>query len=225
MSVFPSLPSAFVTVDISSILGRNLGQVVLAHCQRHQPNPECLEGTRWISSTISTDYQTTRRRVDFFWLHDTAGVGKSVAAFTVAERIRGLKATSRRTSKSGSQEHFALRKHIKPCTTRHFFATLVYQLASNFPSIRKDMNRAICDNFALLDTDKPLRPDEVSLIHPSGLIEPSKGMFCPRDPERPYFGLISSWHALSATLNSAVESRLGAPCRFQMFRITYVMLI
>lgn len=29
----------------------------------------------------------------------------------------------------------------------------------------------------------------------SGLIEPSKGMFCPRDPERPRFGLISSCHA------------------------------
>ncbi|KAG1739591.1 hypothetical protein EDB19DRAFT_1608555, partial [Suillus lakei] len=48
------------------------------------------------------------------------------------------------------------RKHTKRCTAGYFFATLVYQLACNFPSIRKDVNRAIRDNPALLDPDTPL---------------------------------------------------------------------
>ncbi|KAG1815126.1 uncharacterized protein BJ212DRAFT_1481654 [Suillus subaureus] len=34
--------------------------------------------------------------------------------------------------------------------------TLVYQLAANFPSIWKDVNRVICDNPTLLDPDKSL---------------------------------------------------------------------
>jgi hypothetical protein len=51
---------------------------------------------------------------------------------------------------------FFSRKHTKRCTAGYFFVTLVYQLASNFPSIWKDVNRAIRDNPALLDPDTPL---------------------------------------------------------------------
>jgi hypothetical protein len=49
-----------------------------------------------------------------------------------------------------------LRKHTKRCTAGYFFATLAYQLATNFPSIRKDVNRAIRNNPALLGPDAPL---------------------------------------------------------------------
>jgi adenylylsulfate kinase-like enzyme len=41
------------------------------------------------------------KKNQLFWLHGTAGVGKSGVAFTVAEKMRGIKVTEERTSKSG----------------------------------------------------------------------------------------------------------------------------
>jgi hypothetical protein len=91
------------------------------------------------------------------WLHGTAGVGKSAIAFTVAERMRGLKVTEQtNVEKRLAGTFFFSRKHTDRCTTGYFFATLVYQLASNFPSIRADVNRAIRENPSLLDPDKSL---------------------------------------------------------------------
>ncbi|KAG2076433.1 hypothetical protein BDR04DRAFT_1148867, partial [Suillus decipiens] len=58
-------------------------------------------------------------------------------------------------------------KHTKRRTTGYFFATLVYQLAINFPSIRGDMNRIILDNPALLDHHTSLCDQmEVLLLRP-----------------------------------------------------------
>ncbi|KAG1791209.1 uncharacterized protein HD556DRAFT_1273223 [Suillus plorans] len=51
---------------------------------------------------------------------------------------------------------FFLRKHTKRSTTGHFFATLAYQLASNFPNVKEDVNRAIRDNPTVLDSSKSL---------------------------------------------------------------------
>ncbi|KAG2147497.1 hypothetical protein DEU56DRAFT_125898 [Suillus clintonianus] len=59
---------------------------------------------------------------------------------------------------------FFSRKHTKRCTTGYFFATLVYQLASNFPSVRTDVNQAIRENPALLDPDKSLRDQMEALF-------------------------------------------------------------
>jgi hypothetical protein len=52
---------------------------------------------------------------------------------------------------------FFSRRHTKRRTTGYFFATLAYQLATNFPSIRTHVNRAIFENPALLDPDKSVR--------------------------------------------------------------------
>jgi len=45
---------------------------------------------------------------------------------------------------------------LPPVTVGYFFAMLVYQLATNFPSIQQDVNSAIRNNPALLDPDTPL---------------------------------------------------------------------
>ncbi|KAG2339590.1 hypothetical protein BDR05DRAFT_614426 [Suillus weaverae] len=52
---------------------------------------------------------------------------------------------------------FFSRKHTKRRTTGYFFATLAYQLASNFCSVRTHVNRVILENPTLLDPDKSVR--------------------------------------------------------------------
>ncbi|KAG2158649.1 uncharacterized protein EDB93DRAFT_557539 [Suillus bovinus] len=71
--------------------------------------------------------------------------------------MRGLKMTKEKGEKRLGGTFFFSRKHTKRRTTGYFFATLAYQLASNFPSIRGDVNKAIIENPALLDPDKSLR--------------------------------------------------------------------
>jgi hypothetical protein len=79
-----------------------------------------------------------------------------------------LKVTERTTAErrlAGS--FFFSRKHTQRRTTGYFFATLAYQLATNFPSIRADMDRAIRENPALLDPDKSLHDQmEALFLHP-----------------------------------------------------------
>ncbi|KAG2150878.1 hypothetical protein DEU56DRAFT_691875, partial [Suillus clintonianus] len=99
----------------------------------------------------------SREKNRLIWLHGTAGVGKSAVAFTVAERMKNVKVREQvANEKRLAGSFFFSRKHTKRCTTGYFFATLVYQLASNFPSIREDVNKAIRENPALLDPDTPL---------------------------------------------------------------------
>ncbi|KAG1819033.1 uncharacterized protein BJ212DRAFT_1298319 [Suillus subaureus] len=105
-----------------------------------------------------------QEKYQLIWLHGTAGVRKSAVAFTVAEMMRDLKVTEEMHVKKWlAGTFFFSQKHTKCCTTGYFFATLVYQLASNFPSIWKDVNRTIQDNPALLDPDKSLR-DQVEAL-------------------------------------------------------------
>ncbi|KAG1803969.1 uncharacterized protein BJ212DRAFT_1549030 [Suillus subaureus] len=86
-----------------------------------------------------------------------AGIGKSAVVFTVGERMRSLKVTEEmNVEKWLVGTFFFSHKHTKRCMAAYFFMTLVYQLASNFPSIRKDVNRAICNNPALLNPNTPL---------------------------------------------------------------------
>lgn len=97
-------------------------------------------------------------RSQLIWLHGMAGVGKSAVAFSVAERMRGLKVTEQtKTETRLAGTFFFSRKKPNRSTTGYFFATLAYQLACNFPSVREDLNRAIHDNPALLDPNKSLR--------------------------------------------------------------------
>ncbi|KAG2339061.1 hypothetical protein BDR05DRAFT_1040174, partial [Suillus weaverae] len=59
---------------------------------------------------------------------------------------------------------FFSRKHTNRSTTGHFFATLAYQLASNFPSVQKDVNRAIRENPAVLNASMSLREQMKALF-------------------------------------------------------------
>ncbi|KAG2138348.1 hypothetical protein DEU56DRAFT_945383 [Suillus clintonianus] len=126
--------------------------------RERQPHPKCLEGTR--VDLLGNIYRLLddRKQSQLIWLHGTAGVGKSAVAFTVAERMRSLKVTEQtNVEKRLAGTFFFSHKHTERCTTAYFFATLAYQLACNFPSIREDLNRAIRENPALLDPNKSLR--------------------------------------------------------------------
>jgi len=106
-----------------------------------------------------------REMSQIIWLHGTAGVGKSAVAFTVAEKMKGLmmtETTKIETRLAGT--FFFARKHTKRSTTGHFFATLAYQLASNFPSVKNDVNKAIRENPAVLDSSKSLRDQMIALF-------------------------------------------------------------
>ncbi|KAG1811294.1 uncharacterized protein BJ212DRAFT_1278205, partial [Suillus subaureus] len=121
----------------------------------HQLHPKCLEGT-WVD-LLSYIYELldNPKKNRLIWLHGTAGIGKSAVVFTIAERMKGLKVTGQtNVEKRLGGTFFFSCKHMKHCTAGYFFMTLVYQLATKFPSIQKDVNRAICDNPALLDPDK-----------------------------------------------------------------------
>ncbi|KAG1807681.1 uncharacterized protein BJ212DRAFT_1303391 [Suillus subaureus] len=82
-------------------------------------------------------YMDDTEKNQLIWLHGMAGIGKSTVAFTVAERMRGLKMTewmSVEMQLAGT--FFFLHKHTRPSG--------------------RDVNRAIHDNPALLDPDMPL---------------------------------------------------------------------
>ncbi|KAG2345364.1 hypothetical protein BDR05DRAFT_946871 [Suillus weaverae] len=123
-----------------------------------QPHPKCLPRTRTDLLSYLYISLNNREKSRIIWLHGTAGVGKSAVAFTVAERMRTLSVTDLTTNeKRLGATFFFSRKHTKRRTTGYFFATLAYQLATNFPSIREDVNRVIRENPALLGPDKSLR--------------------------------------------------------------------
>ncbi|KAG2132367.1 hypothetical protein DEU56DRAFT_859534, partial [Suillus clintonianus] len=130
-----------------------------------QPHPKCLEGTRLDLLECIHGILDDRKKSRLIWLHGTAGVGKSAVAFTVAERMRDLKVTEEtniETRLAGT--FFFSRKHTNRSTTGHFFATLAYQLARNFPSIRKDVTRAIHENPAVLNPGQSLRDQMMALV-------------------------------------------------------------
>jgi len=129
-----------------------------------QPHPKCLEGTRVDLLDHIHGLLDNGEKSQMIWLHGTAGVGKSAVAFTVAERMKALKVSEKSTEKRLAGSFFFSRKHTKRCRTGYFFATLVCQLAGNFPSIREDVNRAIRENPALLDPDKSLRDQMEALF-------------------------------------------------------------
>lgn len=130
-----------------------------------QPHPKCLQGTRVDLLDYIHNFLDKREKGHIIWLHGTAGVGKSAVAFTVAERMRTLKVTDQTANeKRLAGTFFFSRKHTKRCTTGYFFATLAYQLAGNFPSIREDVNRAIRENPALLDPNESLHDQMEALF-------------------------------------------------------------
>jgi environmental stress-induced protein Ves len=129
------------------------------------PYPKCLEGTRVDLLNHIYGLLDNPDKSRLIWLHGTAGVGKSAVAFTIAERMRGLKVAEETTrEKRLAGTFFFSRRHTKRCTAGYLFATIAYQLASNFPSIRDDVNRAIHDNPAILDPDKSLQDQMEALF-------------------------------------------------------------
>ncbi|KAG2749459.1 hypothetical protein P692DRAFT_20732039, partial [Suillus brevipes Sb2] len=124
--------------------------------RERQPHPKCLQGTRVDLLKYIHGFLDDTEKNRLIWLHGTAGVGKSAVAFTVADKMKDLKVAEETNEKRLAGTFFFSRKHTKRCTAGYFFATLVYQLATKFPSIRNYVNEAIRDNPALLDPDEPL---------------------------------------------------------------------
>ncbi|KAG1788024.1 uncharacterized protein HD556DRAFT_1245812, partial [Suillus plorans] len=140
--------------------------------RERQPHPKCLEGTRVDLLDYIYRLLNNREQSRLIWLHGTAGVGKSAVAFTVAERMRSLKVTEEtNVEKRLAGTFFFSQKYTERCTTAYFFATLVYQLASNFPSIRADVSKSIRDNPALLDPSESLRVQVETLF-----LQPLRGL-------------------------------------------------
>jgi len=130
-----------------------------------QPHPKCLKGTRVDLLDHIHGLLDNGEKSRIIWLHGTAGVGKSAVAFTVAERMKALKVLKKITAeKRLAGSFFFSRKHAKRCITGYFFVTLVCQLASNFPSVREDVNNASRENPALLDPDKSLHDQMEALF-------------------------------------------------------------
>ncbi|KAG2344455.1 hypothetical protein BDR05DRAFT_868833, partial [Suillus weaverae] len=133
--------------------------------RERQPHPKYLKGTRVDLLNYINMLLDNRQKSKLIWLHGTVGVGKSAVAFTVAERMRGLKVTERTNNEMRlAGTFFFSRKHTKRSTTGYFFATLAYQLARNFPSVREEVNRAIREHPALLDPDTSLRDQMEALF-------------------------------------------------------------
>ncbi|KAG1765744.1 hypothetical protein EV702DRAFT_940018, partial [Suillus placidus] len=94
-----------------------------------QPHPKCLQGTRVDLLKDIHGFQDDTEKNQLVWLHGTAGVRKSAVAFTVAERMRGLKVTEEtNVERRLAGTFFFSRKHTKRCTTGLFFVTPFYQL-------------------------------------------------------------------------------------------------
>jgi hypothetical protein len=124
-----------------------------------------LEGTRVDLLNYIHGLLDNKDESQLIWLHGTAGVGKSAVAFTVAERMRSLKVTEQTSIEMRlAGTFFFSRENTNRSMTGYFFATLAYQLACNFPSIREDLSRVIRENPALLDPNKSLRDQMEALF-------------------------------------------------------------
>jgi len=133
--------------------------------RERQPHPKCLKGTRVDLLDHIHGLLDNGEKSRIVWLHGTAGVGKSAVAFTVAERMKALQVSEKTaTEKRLAGSFFFSRKHTRRCTTGYFFATLACQLASNFASVREDVNNAIRENPGLLDPDKSLHDQMEALF-------------------------------------------------------------
>jgi len=98
-------------------------------------------------------------------VHGIAGVGKSAIAFTIAERMKGLQMTeSRPLEKRLAGTFFFSRNHTNRSTTGYLFATLAYQLARNFQSVRAELIAAIDNDPALLQPQKSLHDQMEALF-------------------------------------------------------------
>jgi hypothetical protein len=129
-----------------------------------QPHSKCLEGTRVDLLKFIYGVLDKREESQIIWLHGIAGAGKSAVAFTVAERMKSLEVIQYTTiEKRLAGSFFFSRNHTSRRTTGHFFATLAYQLARNFPSIRQVVNRAIREDPAVLDSHKSLH-DQMEVL-------------------------------------------------------------
>ncbi|KAG2101831.1 uncharacterized protein F5147DRAFT_655156 [Suillus discolor] len=176
-TAFPSntsyreVPPAHGLFNMDDILGKLLGmakgtweklsQVAVLGAEydspERQPHPKCLEGTRVDLLKLIHRLLDKREKSQIIWLHGTAGVGKSAVAFTVAERMKSLKITQNTKIETRLAGTFFFSRNSKErSTTGHFFATLAYQLVSNFPSVKNDVNKAIHENPAVLDSSKSL---------------------------------------------------------------------
>ncbi|OAX33783.1 hypothetical protein K503DRAFT_775235 [Rhizopogon vinicolor AM-OR11-026] len=189
--------------------------------RERQPHPKCLRGTRVDLLNYIHGLLDNQEESKLIWLHGTAGVGKSAVAFTVAERMRGLKVSEQTTvEKRLLGTFFFSRKHTQRCTTGYFFATLAYQLVSNFPSVREDLNRTIQDNPGLLHPDKSLY-DQLEAF----FLQPLRGLrYRLRNCLPPVFAVDALDECTSETEIADLISLLGQALRQPDMPVIHILL-
>jgi hypothetical protein len=158
--------------------------------RERQPHSKCLQGTRVDLLKYIHGFLDDAEMNQLVWLHGTAGVGKSAVALTVAEKMRALKVTKdTNVEKRLGGTFFFSRKHTKRCTTGYLFATLAYQLVTNFPSIRKDVQDYPRQSRSTGSRCASLRPDGSFLYStapetPIQIVRVSALVVCYRCPRR-----------------------------------------
>ncbi|KAG2121934.1 hypothetical protein DEU56DRAFT_703616, partial [Suillus clintonianus] len=129
------------------------------------PHPKCLKDTRMNLLKHIYGFLDNPEKSQLVWLHGTAGVGKSAVAFTVAERMGDLEVTEETTVTTRlAGTFFFSRKNTNRRTTGYIFATLGYQLARNFSSVRSDVSKAIIESPAVLEPSSSVRDQMEALF-------------------------------------------------------------
>ncbi|KAG2112513.1 hypothetical protein DEU56DRAFT_200533 [Suillus clintonianus] len=130
-----------------------------------QPHPRLLEGS-WVDlNNCILELLDNQTKNQLIWLHGAMGVGTSAISFNVAEGMKSLQVTAetKLEVRLGGTFFFS-RGHAKRSMNGFFFATLAYQLARNFPSVRTVVNEAIRNHPALLDPGASLRDQMEALF-------------------------------------------------------------
>jgi len=149
VSLLPTPSDSNLTVILDQLMefGRSCGRSLAIKGAEYnspgrQPHPMCLEGTR--VDLLDHVYRLLEdpEMSRIVWLKGTAGVRKSVVAFTAAEQMRALHMKDQTSSeKRLGGTFFFSRKYTER-----------YQPTSNFP--KDDLTSAIHENSALLDPRK-----------------------------------------------------------------------
>ena len=121
----------------------------------------CLEGTRGgiLDEIVNWIDDTDDNAPRLFWLHGTAGSGKSAIAHTIAHRFEAL-------GRLGSffcfdRSRAAERRHEK------IFATIAQDLADCDPQLRKALAAAVHHKTSLRNTPDVLRQWEELIVQPT----------------------------------------------------------
>ena len=119
----------------------------------------CLEGTRGGILGDITDWINNRDDTRVYWLHGTAGSGKSAIAHTIGDHFK-------RIGRLGSFFSFD-RSEAAEQRHKKIFATIAQDLAECHPQLRKALAAAVYHKTSLRNTSDVLRQWEELIVLPA----------------------------------------------------------